>query len=216
VRTDWVPLSASALVVGALALVFGSLLNPAAGGETARETLELVQDDGGRWLGMAVMYFFASIALTLGLPALLTVIGRRGRRLGWTGVAIFAIGSIGTSGYAMIIVFFRAMVKHDAVVKGNIEAVGKDTGLQVFLIAWGISFFAGLLLLAVSLLRGGKVAKWIPVLLLLFVAFVPFSGDLGRVGMAVQVMSLVVAFTGVAMAAVTDGHAREMARQPAF
>ena len=40
--------------------------------------------------------------------------------------------------------------------------------------------------------------------MLLFVAMMPVAGHLGRVGMAVQVMALAVAFTGIAMAAVTD------------
>jgi hypothetical protein len=46
-----------------------------------------------------------------------------------------------------------------------------------------------------------------------FVAMLPLSGHLGRVGMALQVLALAVSFTGVAMAAVTgDEHSRSLAR----
>jgi hypothetical protein len=42
------------------------------------------------------------------------------------------------------------------------------------------------------------------VLLIVFVALLPVSAHIGRVGNAVQVMALAVAFTGIAMAAVSD------------
>ena len=72
-RSDWIPLSASALVIGVMALVFGSLLNPADADASSADTMRIVSQEGGRWLGMAVMYFGASVALTLGLPALLSL-----------------------------------------------------------------------------------------------------------------------------------------------
>ena len=59
-RNDWVPLSASALVIGVMSLVFGSLLNPADSGSTPADMLRVVNEDGSRWLAMAVMYVFAS------------------------------------------------------------------------------------------------------------------------------------------------------------
>ena len=58
-RFDWVPWSASALVIGVMSLVFGSLLNPAEAGVSTAETLQVVNQDSGRYLGMAVMFFFA-------------------------------------------------------------------------------------------------------------------------------------------------------------
>jgi hypothetical protein len=58
-RTDWVPLSAGALVIGAMSLVFGSLLNPAEAGASTTETLRIVQDDSARYLAMAVMFSLA-------------------------------------------------------------------------------------------------------------------------------------------------------------
>src|SRR5688500_3530331 len=108
-RSDWIPLSASALVIGVMALVFGSVLNPSDADASSAETMRVVTEEGGRWLGMSVMYFGSSVALTLGLPAVLSLCTTRGRRAGLLGVGVFSIGVIGTSGYAMLLVFFRAL-----------------------------------------------------------------------------------------------------------
>jgi hypothetical protein len=216
-RTDWIPLSASALVVGAMALVFGSLLNPAESGSTAAQTLRVVQEDGGRWIAMAVMFFFASVALTLGLPSVLVLFQRRGRMLGLIAVAVFSIGSIGTAGYAMLMVFFRAMVGAGAVTSARaLEDVTNDKGLAVFLAGWIGAFYIGILLLAIAFFVARTAPRWVPALLLLFVALAPFASEIGRVGVAVQVLAMAVAFTGIAMAAVTGDTQRALTSQPAF
>jgi hypothetical protein len=203
-RNDWVSLSASALVVGAMALVFGSLLNPTEAGQSVVTTLRVVDKDGGRWLGMAVMFFFASFALTLGIPSVLTLLDRRGHRLGLTGACLFLVGSIGLAGYAMLMVFFRAMVAGDAVKVPHLEKATQDFGLSVFLYTWIGCFYGGVLVLGIALFVAARTPRWVPAVLVLFVAMLPVSGHLGRVGMAVQVMGLAVAFTGIAMAAVSD------------
>jgi hypothetical protein len=215
-RTDWIPLSASALVIGAMSLVFGSLLNPAESGSTTAETLRVVEEDSARWLAMAVMYFLASVALTLGLPAVLTLLVRRGRTLGLIGVSVFAVGAIGTCGYAMLMVFFRAMVVADAVRGDALERVTDDKGLAIFLQGWIGGFYGGILLIGIALFMARTVPRWVPAVLVVFVLMLPLSSQLGRVGSAVQVLALAVAFTGIAMAAVTGDQQRELARQPAF
>ncbi len=215
-RSDWVPLSASALVIGVMAMVFGSLLNPSEAGASTAETLRVVDEDSARWLAMAVMYFFASVALTLGLPAVLTLFTRKGRKLGLTAVAVFSVGTIGTCGYAMLLVFFRAMVKEGAVKSEAFGHVTEDKGLTFFLAGWVGCFYVGVLLLAVAFLVARTVPRWVPALLVAFVVMQPITPHLGRVGMAVQILALAVAFTGIAMAAVTGDSARGLTRQPAF
>jgi hypothetical protein len=216
-RSDWVPLSASALVVGAMALVFGALLNPADTGSTAAQTLRVVQEDGGRWVAMSVMYVFASVALTLGLPAMLVLFSRRGRVLGLVGLAVFSVGSIGTAGYAMLMVFFKAMVAAGAVTSASaLDEVTSDKGLAFFLAGWIGSFYGGILLLALALFRAGTVPRWVPLLLLVFVVMIPIAPHVGRLGTAVQVLAMAVAFTGVAMAAVTGDSQRSLVREPSF
>ena len=215
-RFDWVPWSASALVVGVMSLVFGSLLNPAEAASSTTETLHVVNQDGGRYLAMAVMFFFASVTLTLGLPAILSVFDRRGRRLGLVGVGVFTLGTVGTCGFAMLQVFFRALVEIGALRSSELEMVAKDRGLSMFLFTWIGGFYGGVLLIAIALFLARSVPRWVPALMVGFVAVFPFASQLGRVGMAAQVLALAVAFTGIAMAAVSGDTQKLPAREPAF
>jgi hypothetical protein len=215
-RFDWVPWSASALVIGVMSLVFGSLLNPAEAGSSTAETLDVVNQDSGRYLAMAVMFFFASIALTFGLPAVLSVFERKGRRLGLIGVGVFTIGTVGTCGYAMLQVFFRALVDIGALRGTELDMVAKDTGLSMFLFTWIGGFYGGVLLIAIGLFVARSVPRWVPALMVAFVAVFPFASTLGRVGMAAQVLALAVAFTGIAMAAVSGDMRKLPTREPAF
>ena len=194
-----------------MSLVFGALLNPSGSGQSTMETLRVVEQDGARWLAMAVMFFFASLSLTLGLPSVLTLFERRGRKLGMAGLSIFLVGAIGTCGYAVLMVFFRAMIVADAIKVGAVAAVSKDTSLLWFTYVWIASFYGGLLVLAIGLFVARTTPRWIPTMLVVFVALLPISSHLGRVGMALQVMDLAVACTGIAMAAVAGSQRRAMA-----
>jgi len=215
VRNEWLPFSASALVIGAMSLVLAGLLNPSSSGQDASQTLQVVMDNDGRWLGMCAAYFLASFAMTLGLPAVLSLFVRRGRRLGVTAVLVFSVGVIGTSGFAMLMVFFRALVENNLIKGGGLDKLAHDLGLGMFLYAWIGGFYLGMLLLALALFVARTTARWVPVLMVLFVAMFPFASHLGRVGQAVQVLMLAVAFTGVAVAAVASSH-RELDHQVAF
>jgi hypothetical protein len=215
-RNDWVPISASALVIGAMSLVFGSLLNPAEPGASSAETFRVVTDQSARWQGMAVMYALASVALTLGLPAVLAVFDRRGRTLALVGVVVFSVGAIGTCGYAMLMVFFRALVVTGALHGDQLEQVTEDRGLTLFLVGWVASFYGGALLIAVALLTARTTPRWVPGLLVVFVVMLPFASHLGRVGAALQVMALATAFTGIAVNAVARANEAARSRQPAF
>lgn len=216
VRTDWLPISASALVIGAMSLVLGALLNPISGSKDASATMHIVEHADARWLGMAVMYFIASLTLCLGLPAMLSLFVTRGRRLGLLAVGTFAIGAIGLSGYSMLMVFFRALVDKDLLKGRGLDEMTHDAGLSIFLNGWIAGFYLGVLFIALALFVARKTDRWVPVLLLVFVAMMPFVSHLGRVGMAVQVLALAVAFTGIATAAVSGEHKRELERQPVF
>jgi hypothetical protein len=215
-RTDWVPLSASALVIGVMSLLFGSVLNPADVGASTGETLRVVSDESARWQAMAVMYTFASITLTLGLPAVLTLFHSRGRRLGLSGVVLLTVGAVGTCGYAMLMVFFRALVVAGAVRGTELEQVTADKGLALFLAGWVGTFYGGVLVLAVALLVARTTSRWVPALMLVFVVMLPFGSHLGRVGAALQALALAVAFTGIAMAAVSAENRRLFELQRTF
>ncbi|MGZ4473698.1 MAG: hypothetical protein ACXVXM_17175 [Nocardioidaceae bacterium] len=217
-RSEWVPVSAAALVVGVMALVFGSLLNPASGGESAAQTLHVVDEQGARWIGMSVMFFLSSVGMVLGLPAILSLFIRTGRRLGTAGVAVFAVGVVGLCGYAMLMVFFRA-VANTGVLAGNAQAldkVSKDPSLLVFLYGWIGGFVLGIVLIAIALLRARKVPLWVPIVMLVYVVSVPFGSHLGRLGQTVQVLALAVAFTGIAIGAVLADNRRDLIRESIF
>lgn len=215
-RSDWIPLSASALVIGVMALVFGSLLNPLSGDATQGETLRAVAEDSGRYLGMSVMYFAAAVAMTLGLPSVLSLFTTKGRKIGLAAVGIFTIGVIGTAGYAMLLVFFRALVNANALDSQGLDAVTTDRGMTLFLYSWIGGFYLGLLLVGIALFVAKRTPLWVPILLVVFVAMFPITSQLGRVAQMLQVMLLAVAFTGIAIAAVTQVHEQTAAREPSY
>lgn len=186
-----------------MALVLGGLLNPSTGGQDTRETLGVVMESSGRWMGMSVMYFVSAFALLLGLPSILSLFERRGRRLGLTAVVVFSIGIIGTAGFSMLLVFFRALVVNRLVVQHGLDQLSGDPGLRFFLYGWIAGFYLGVLLLALAFWVARCTPRWVPAVLALFLLMAPFASHLGRVGQAVQVLLLAVAFTGVAVAAVS-------------
>ena len=202
-RSDWVPLSASALVVGAMCLVLGTLLNPTDSDATTGEVLRAVEQGSARYLAMAVVYVFGSISLTLGLPAVLTLFERRARRFGLVAVTVLSVGTIGTCGFGMLMAFFRALVVTGALESTSLGRVSGERGLTIFVYGWIAGFYCGILLLALALLVARATPRWVPGLLVLFIVVQPLLPQLGRVGTALQVMALALAFTGVATKAVT-------------
>lgn len=201
-RSDWLAPSASALVVGAMALVLGYLLNPLTqeSGDLSDAVL-VAEQAAGRWLGMAALLFFASVCLTLGLPALMSLFERRARRLGVVAVGVFAVGTIGLSAYGMLLVFLRAAIMNDLIRLDRLERVTDDTGLLVFLGLWVGCFYLGVLLLGIALFVARTTPRWVPALLLVYVGS-QFVGDvLGDLGTVLQFFVLAIAFTGAAVAA---------------
>lgn len=214
-RSDWLPPSASALVVGAMALVLGYLLNPLS--QETRDIGEAVlraEHADGRWLGTAFLLFFASVCLTLGLPALLSLFDRRARRLGAVAVAVFSVGTVGLSAYGMLLVFLRAAILNDSVKVGRLERVTDDTGLLVFLGAWVACFYLGVLLLGIALFVARTTPRWVPFLILVYVVSQLVGDALGDLGTVLQFFVLAIAFTGAAVSATERGLRQERSFAP--
>jgi hypothetical protein len=198
-RVDWVPFSASGLVAGATALSVSALLMPQA--EEAQDMLQLVQDEGGRWMAVSLLYFAASVALVIGLPAILTLFERRGFRTGLTAVGVFTVGCVGIAGFAMLLVFFRALVVTNAIDAETIDAVGSEAGLAAVLYGWIAAFYLGELLLSIALFRARTTPLWIPAILLLHVLLFPVSSLLPAELQSMTTLLVTVGLCGVGITA---------------
>lgn len=199
-KVDWVPYSASALVAGATALAVGSVLMPTSAGESS-QALRIVEQHDGRWLAVAVLYFGAAVALTAGLPAVLTLLENRGARVGLVATGVFAIGCIGTAGYAVLLVLIRALVLSDSIATDAFDALTADVGMGTFLYGWVIAFLAGELLLAVALWRSRTVPRWIPLVLAIHVLTVPLGSLVPEQVGVWAVLLLTLAFAGIGISA---------------
>jgi hypothetical protein len=206
---DWVPVSAALLVTGAMAISLAALLSPT-GGSDSSETFQLVQEHDERWMVVAAIYFLASVTLTLGLPAALTLFEGRGRRLGMVSGVVLAVGFIGTAGYAMLMVFFRALVITESIRSQGIDEVTHENGLSVFLYGWVAAFYLGELLLAVALLRAGTTPRWVPFLLLGHVLTLPLAPVLPESIARTSVLLVAVGLAGVAVQAVARDTRRQL------
>jgi hypothetical protein len=206
VRMDWLPVSAALLLTGALALALGTILLPSSDGTA--EALQVVQDRGGFWLAAATSYFGAAVCLTLGLPAIVVLFDQRGRVLGLVSAAMLEFGFIGTAGYAMLMVFFRALVVTDTIVGQGLEEVAHDAGLLIFLYAWILGFVVGELLLGVALLRAGSVPRWVPFALILHVLTVAASPLLPDWFGKVTILLFVAGMAGIAVQVTSPGARR--------
>lgn len=163
---DWLPVSAAALVTGAMALLLATVLTQ--DGATAQDTLQIVESASGRWLGGALMYFLASVGLVLGLPSIIVLVRGRGRRTAMAACVVLAVGYVGTAGFAALLVFLRALVVTDSVDAAALADVSEEAGLLTFIAIWVGAFYIGEVLLALGLLRAGSevIARWVPVVLL--------------------------------------------------
>ena len=194
---DWVPVSAALLLTGALALCLGGFLLPQS--ENAGESLKIVQDKGGQWMAAAAILFVASIFLSLGLPAILTLVQQRGWTVGVIAGIVLEVGFIGTAGFAMLMVFFRALVNTGTIKSRGIDDLASEPGLAIFLYTWIIGLYLGEFLLAFALLRARTTPKWVPLALVAHVLTFPFSDVLPEYLSKATVLFLVVGFAGVAI-----------------
>jgi hypothetical protein len=209
VRMDWLPVSAALLLTGALALCLGSFLLPASDDTT--DTLRIVEDQGGQWMTVAVIFFLSSVCLTLGLPAILTMFDRRGWTLGMISGIVLEVGFIGTAGFAMLMVFFRSLVVTDAIRDKNIDDIASEAGLAIFLYAWIVGLYLGELLLGIALLRAGTTPRWVAFALILHVLTLPVSGVLPEYVSKATVLLLVAGFAGIAIQATSPRSGRRLA-----
>lgn len=190
-RIDWVPYSASALVVGAAALSIGAILVPQVG--LARSPLAAVEVRPDAWLTVSGLYALASVALVLGLPAVLSIFDVQGARAAVVGATFLVVGCFGTAAYAVLIAVYRALTLQDLATIGGLQDLADDIGISAILYAWVFAFAVGELLLAFGLMQARRVPLWIPALLVLHVGLAPVAPMVSDVAVAAVALLVTVA-----------------------
>lgn len=188
-------------MVGSLLLVLAFAVNPLSQDVDPTAALRSAERSNGRWLGMAAIMFIASVCLTFGVPSVLTLLTGRGHGVGVVGAGLFAIGTIGLSSYAMVLVVVRALVLRDLLTPKDVAWLMNDDAVAVFLGSWITAFLLGLVLLSAALFMARTVPMWVPVLVLVSLASQLVLGALGDFGTVLQFLALAVALTGVSMSA---------------
>lgn len=195
----WLPYAAAALATGASALMMGALTLPSSPNGT--ELISTLEASPDRWLLASAAFMYSAFALTLGIPTFLYLLPKRGRTTGQVGAVILAFGTIGTAGYAAMLILFRALVVHAVIEAPEIEALSKDSGLLVYMGAFVLAFMVGLVVLGVAMLISSTVARWIPVLMIGYAASVPLARLLPDGWQGSHSLILGVALIGVAVSA---------------
>jgi hypothetical protein len=189
-----------ALVAGAITLLLGTLLLPSGDGGAAA-TLRVVQLEDQRWITVSVMYCIAAVGLLMGIPSLLVLFPRKGRRIGLLAVGLMTVAGAGLAGFGMLLAFFRALAVERAIRPATFEQATSEPGFQAMLLGWVASFYLFELLLAIAVLRARTVPFWIPLLLVVHVGmfFVQdyLPGDVSRW----LILLTAVGLSGLAVAA---------------
>lgn len=195
----WLPYAAAALTTGACALVMGAITLPSS--PNGSELVDTLRASPDQWLLAAAAFMYAAFALTLGIPTFLHMVKARGRTTVHVGAVIFGFGTIGTSGYAAMLILFRALVVHAVIDEQAIESLSRDTGVIIYMGAFVFAFIAGLVVLGVALLMAGTVARWIPVLMIAYAVTVPFARLVPDGWQGLHTLVLGSALIGVAVSA---------------
>jgi len=193
-----VPYSASSLVVGAAALSVGALVLPQTGYPSS--PLQVVDTHPSSWLAVAGLYVVASVALILGVPAVLSIFDLRGARAALAGSAFFVVGCIGTAAYAVLLAVYRVLTDDDPLATG-LSALAADTVLGALLYGWVLAFSLGELLLALALLQAKRVPRWVPALLVLHAGLSPLAPLMPHLVAVLVALTVTVALAALGIVA---------------
>lgn len=172
-RTDWLPTSAAALAVGGIALFLGSRTAPRRRSSDA--VLEAIEREADPWTSPSIILLVAAVALLIGLPSMLVLLGRKGRWAGWLAVCLMAVAAITFAGLAQQLLFLHSLVEEAALRPEDAANALMRSG-QWRLIMIGFSaFYVGEFLLAYALWRGGRTPRFVPLLFMGHVVMVAFG-----------------------------------------
>jgi hypothetical protein len=195
----WVPWSAASLASGAVLLVLGTFSLPAS--FAVEDLTRSAQNDSGMWLLAAVAFFLAAAGITLGLPTIYWLLPPRHAAIGMVGLWIWSFGTIGAAGVSAHLVLFRAMMTRLELSVDEVELLSQDTGVLVWI--WGFlgAFYVGELIVALVLLSGRTVGRWVPMLLMAHIVLTPINQSLPQVAQPLSAILTGVALMGLAVKA---------------
>ena len=180
-------------------VVLGALAMPPT--SEVGQVVEAIKHQDAAWLMASASFFLASVALTMGLPAILTLIPARRQLAGMIGLWIWGVGTIGTSALAAFLILFRATVRVVKITPEQVERLGRDPVLSLSLLFVVGAFYLGELVVGLVLLRSRAIAPWVPVLMLLHVASAPVNQLLPENLQGLQAIVLGVALMGLSVKA---------------
>lgn len=210
-RTEWILGSAAMLVLSGIALTVGFGILPLPQDEGMEAALLAASRSPERWLASCALIFAASISLTLGSLAVMSLL-RRDRRFALMAVGLFVSGAVGMCGYATVLAFIRGLILNDQLAPSALEEIVRDPGTMAFALAWQVCFLLSLCLIAAGLFRNSGTPRWVPVLLLVFVVsqFVIVPGEWYYETTLMKWIALAVAFGRMARAAAEYAHHRDV------
>lgn len=199
-RSEWLALSASALVIGATALFFGAHLTPRPTGDG--HIIRLASAEPALWATSALVLFVAALGMLFGISCVGPLVRRRGFRTAILAMGCIAFASVVLAGFSMQLVLLRGLSLEGEVGADALAAAMHDPMQQLLLRSGFVTFYVGELLVAWALWRAATTPRWVPLAFVAHVVGVLASLRLDVTVLADAVALLMVAgFAGVAVSA---------------
>lgn len=195
----WLPWSAASLASGAVLLVLGTFALPRH--SEVADLLRSVQAEDSLWIMAAVAFFLAAVGLTLGLPAIYSLLPPHRATLGMVGLWVWSFGTIGTAGVGAMLILFQAVARDIDLAPEQVDLFAQDTALTAFVLGFLGAFYVGELIITLVLLQGRTVPRWVPLLMLAHLAVGAASPWLPDVARSIQSVMIGVALMGLAVRA---------------
>lgn len=199
-RTEWLALSASALVIGATALFFGAHLTPRPTGDGS--ILRLASAEPDLWTTSALVLFVAAVGMLFGISSMAPLVRRRGFALGISAMGCIAFASVVLAGFSMQLVLLRGLSLEAGVGADTLAAAMEDPLQQLLLRSGFAAFYLGELLAAWALWLAATTPRWVPLVFVVHLLAVLVGVRLDVPGLTDAAALLMVAgFAGLAVSA---------------
>lgn len=157
-RSEWLAVSAAALVMGATALFFGSHLIPTPGDG---QVMEIAVASPELWMAASLILVLASLGLLLGISSLGPLLRGRGFGLGVLGMVLIAIAAVILFGFAQQLILLRALSIEAGIDQDLLSAALQEPVQQALMIGGFVCFYAGEVCIGVALLMARAAPRWV-------------------------------------------------------